>query len=104
MNEPVDLFGGTPGALGGLSNERELLKQIPAEFRNHHNPWTSYANSVFFNGANTAEWEWRSSVPLEIRHQRQCFHAALSGFDLQHEDKEALCGWMLSEMLTGVPA
>jgi len=97
------LFSGKPNFFGGLSNERDLVPLIPTEFRNHRNPWTALASSVFFRGANIAGWSFRT-VNQEIRTQQlACFKAALSGFDLQHEDKEALCGWMLSEMLTELP-
>ena len=32
-----------------------------------------------------------------------CFQGVLGTFGLRHEDKEAVAGWMLSEMLAEVP-
>lgn len=97
------LFAGSPSFLGGLSNERELVPLIPSEFRLHGNPWAQLANSIFFNGASMKTWVFRSDDASVVRYQLDCFEAALQGFDLSHQDKEALCGWMLSEILTTVP-
>lgn len=97
------LFAGSPSFLGGLSNERELVPLIPDEFRRHENPWLQLANSIFFNGASMKQWSFRSDDAAVVRRQLDCFKAALQGFDLSHQDKEALCGWMLSEILEEVP-
>ena len=96
------LFAGQPWPLGGLSNERELAKTCPPKFKNG-NAWSSYASRVFFGGANIANWKWKSDDEAVRRHQKGCFHGLLGTFDLKHEDKEAVAGWMLSEMLTEVP-
>lgn len=96
------LFAGKPQLFGGLSNECELAEACPAEFK-RGNPWSSYARRVFFGGANIANWKWKSSDEAERRHQKACFQALLGTFDLKHQDKEAVAGWMLSEMLTEVP-
>lgn len=99
----TDLFAGTPSPFGGLSNERELVAVIPDEFRRHNNAWTRYAGTVFFRGADLRSWKWRATDAQTQKRQMACFKAAISGWDLAHEEKEALCGWMLSEMLTEVP-
>ncbi len=96
------LFAGNGQPFGGLSNERELAKLCPPEFK-RGNPWSSYASRVFFGGANIANWKWKSDDEAVRRHQKGCFHGLLGTFDLKHEDKEAVAGWMLSEMLTEVP-
>jgi len=98
-----ELFLGTPSRFGGLSNEDDLAANTPAEFRKSSNPWTKAANTCFFLGADTRLWKWRTTEPEDRLEQLACFKAALSGWDLSHEQKEALCGWMLSEMLTEVP-
>jgi hypothetical protein len=103
MNETAQLFSGTPGPLGGLSNELELVKHIPKAFRPYENPWSTYAMSVFYGGGSTANWKWRSDDPQIRRQQLLCWKAALNSFETQHEDKASLTGWMLSEMLTEVP-
>jgi hypothetical protein len=90
-------------SFAGLSNERELAKLCPAEFRKP-NRWSRYAMKIFYSGGSTANWKWRSDNPEERGYQRKCWVAILSGFDLSHEDKTAVSGWMLSEMLTEVPA
>lgn len=102
MATTVALFSGEAGFLGGLSNERELAKACPAEFQ-QDNPWSDYAMNLFFSGGNIANWKWKSGDDVERRRQLACFKALLGTFDLRHEDKEAVAGWMLSEMLTEVP-
>lgn len=96
------LFSGTPGFLGGLSNEEKLVKLCPDEFKTE-NPWSHAASLLFFCGGKTTDWKWRSPDKAERGRQRACFEGLLRGFGLQHESKEAIAGWMLSEMLSEVP-
>jgi hypothetical protein len=96
------LFSGTPSPFGGLSNERELARQCPPEFK-RRNPWSDAAMLLFFRGGKLNHWLWKSADPQIASKQLRCFKGLISTFDLKHEDKEAVAGWMLSEMLTSVP-
>ncbi len=96
------LFSGTPNLLGGLSNEQELVGLCPQEFQND-NPWSSYASKLFFRGANISNWKWRQENEHERKRQLNCFSGLLGSFDIDHEDKEAVAGWMLSIILVEVP-
>lgn len=96
------LFAGKPQLFGGLSNERELAEVCPDEFKSG-NVWSSYAMKLFFCGGNIGNWEWKSDDKEICKHQMGCFNGLLGTFDLRHQDKEAVAGWMLSEMLTEVP-
>ena len=96
------LFSGNPFPMGGLSNEHELAKECPEEFR-QGNPWSLYAFRLFAEGANIANWKWKSNNETERQRQRACLEALLGTFELSQQDKEAVAGWMLSEMLTEVP-
>ena len=96
------LFAGNVQPFDGLSNERELAKLCPPEFK-RGNPWSSYASRVFFGGANITNWKWKSDDKAMRNGQMGCFYSLLGTFGLPHEDKEAVAGWMLSEMLTEVP-
>jgi len=96
------LFAGEPQILGGLSNERELAELCPDEFKNG-NAWSSYAMTLFYRGGNIGNWKWKSDDKEICSHQIGCFKGLLGTFDLRHEDREAVAGWMLSEMLTEVP-
>lgn len=97
------LFSGTVNIIGCLSNEHELVKHIPKEFRDWNNPWCRHSMDIFFRGGNTKDWKWRSSDQQVRNQQLRCWKAALSSFETKHEDKVALVGWMLSKMLTEVP-
>jgi len=97
------LFSGRIEPMGGLSNENELAKECPADFKNSHNPWTNYACHLFFEGANIGNWKWKSTDKKEKSKQLKFLHGLLSGFGLGHAEKEAVAGWMLSEMLSEVP-
>lgn len=95
------LFSGNPGFLGGLSNEDELAVLCPAEFKKD-NPWSKYTMTIFYQGANIGNWDWKSDDE-EARHkQLGCLKGILGSF-VSTEDKEAVAGWMLSEMLSKVP-
>jgi len=96
------LFLGSPGPLGGLTNEEELAKACPEEFQ-RDNPWSDYANKLFFMGGSIKNWKWKSNDDKEKVRQITCFRGLLGTFRLSHEDKEAVAGWMLSEMLAEVP-
>ena len=96
------LFAGQPQVLGGLSNEDELARACPVEFKNR-NPWSNYAMRLFYSGGNIANWKWKSNDEAERSRQMGCLHGLLGTFGLPHEDKGAVAGWMLSEMLAEVP-
>lgn len=96
------LFEGEPGFLGGLSNEAELAKQCPDSFKGR-NAWSDYASDIFFKGANIKNWKFKDPDKKVQQKQMSCFKGLLSSFDIAHEDKEAVAGWMLSEMLIEVP-
>lgn len=97
------LFSGKPEPLGGLSNEHDLTEACPDEFRDCENPWTSYAIMLFFKGSDISNWEWISDDQKERNQQFACLEAILSSLDILQEDKDAVSGWMLSEMLKEVP-
>lgn len=96
------LFSGTPEPFGALSNERLLAKVCPREFVKT-NPWSTYAMKLFFNGGSIKDWTWRTDDAAVRMKQRACFYGLLGSYVIQHEDKEAVAGWMLSEMLTECP-
>ncbi len=98
------LFRGKGDAVfGGLSNEEELGKLCPPEFKSEENPWTQYASILFYLGSATSHWKWRTNDPVARRHQRGCLEGLIGSCGLRQEDKEAVGGWMLSEMLEEVP-
>ena len=102
-NEILDtMFTGSPGALEGLSNEKELAQKCPEEYK-IENLWSEYAKKYFFNGADTSNWEWQSEIGKERERQIKCFLGLMGTRRLKPEDKEAVSGWMLSKMLKKVP-
>lgn len=82
--------------------EQELVRHIPAEFQKG-NKWTDAANAIFFSGSKVSNWKWKTKNEKERSHQFKCFRVLLSSWNLKHEQKQALCGWALSEMLTSPP-
>lgn len=105
MGNSKILFEGE-AMLSGLSNERELAKACPEKFKKHwmNDPWCKMAMNIFYCGGVINHWKWRTKEMAVFKKQFGCFRALLSGFGLSHEDKIAVAGWMLSEMLTEVPA
>ena len=96
----VMLWSGTPGFLGGLSNERTLAKLCPDEFK-QDNKWSNAAMKIFFLGGSSKHWKHREEA--EKKKRIGIFMGLLQTYDLSHEDKAAVAGWMLSEMLTECP-
>ena len=101
-NPSEKLFSGEPVIFGGVSNERELAEICPNEFKKN-NPWSSLASDLFFMGGKINHWKFKSDNPVVYRHQLACLRGLLGSFEISHEDKEAIAGWMLSEMLQEVP-
>jgi hypothetical protein len=96
------LFSGKPKGLGGLSNEDELVTACPDEFKKE-NPWSVLAMQLFFNGGKIGHWKFKTQDKNVRSVQLACFKGLISTFGISHEDKEAVAGWMLSEMLEEVP-
>lgn len=96
------VFAGEPEPLGGLTNELELAKVCPPEFK-RDNPWSYYAGQVFFFGASVANWKWKSDDEKERLRQKACLRGLVTTFNLDFTDVLAVAGWMLSEMLSEVP-
>jgi hypothetical protein len=98
-----DLFKGIPLPLGGLSNELDLVSICPDEFRYSNNRWSRYAAELFYNGGSIDDWKWKAFDIEDQSKQFSCLEGVLSGFGLHHEDKIAVAGWMLSEMIFEIP-
>lgn len=98
----LKLFSGVASPFGGLSNEQELVKLCPEKFKKE-NDWGEYAIKIFYSGGIISKWKYKNTDKKEQNKQRACFKGLLSTFGIPHEDKEAVSGWMLSEMLTEVP-
>jgi hypothetical protein len=97
------LFAGIPRLVGGgLSNERDLAAACPPEFMKD-NPWSRAAMRLYYDAAEAVTLKWKSEDVAEQSRQTQYFGALLDG-DLPTREKFAVAGWMLSEMLTEVPA
>lgn len=96
------LFSGKPMVFGGLGNEVSLAQKCPEEFQ-RNNPWSNYAMDIFFQGGNIKNWEWKSEDDEIKAKQLACFHGLLGTFELSRQNKQAVAGWMLSEMLQSVP-
>jgi len=105
MDPKEKLFAGKPSAFGGLSNEAELVQICPEPFKSdyNYNEWSKAAMMIFFAGGKIGHWKWRTADPAVKQRQMACFNGLLGTWGIKHEAKEAVAGWMLSEMLTEVP-
>lgn len=96
------LFSGKASPFGGLSNEQELVNICPKEFK-RDNKWSDLADMIFFKGADTRNWKYKSLDKDTQNKQKTCLMGLLSTFGIKHEDKSAVGGWMLSEILEELP-
>lgn len=101
----AELFSGERLPRGGLSNEQELARSCPRPFFNLENPWHAYVGDASLWGWNESSWKWQSpDAEVQVR-QKNCLEALLDGDrrNLTITIRNAIAGWMLSEMLTDVP-
>lgn len=96
------LFSGQPLVFGSLSNETALVDMCPEEFH-ENNKWSNYARTLFLEGASTENWSWKTEDEETAIHQLNCFDSFLRYSFVKNQDKLAVAGWMLSEMLNAVP-
>lgn len=97
------LFKGHPTP-NSLSNEKELVKHCPQEFK-QNNFWSNFAARFFFlKIGGVANWIWKTDDIIIRTNQLACFCGLVRTLELSIEDKKAVAGWMLSEMLFSVPA
>lgn len=97
------LFSGTLLRSDYLSNDIELAKACP-EFFKKNNSWSGYATKLFAGqGGNISNWKWKTDDKIERTQQMSCLKAIFRAFILSKEEKEAVAGWMLSEMLGELP-
>ena len=97
------LFTGEPMQAGGLSNQDALVALCPQEFR-RPNEWSVYAALLYqCGGANMGGGEWVSFDEEERRQQHDYLKCLVLFSGLSDADKEAVGGWMLSQMLRTVP-
>jgi hypothetical protein len=102
------LFGGFPydsgGIYGGLSNQDELVKACPEEFKNENSKWSLYVGKLIESGGKTENWKWQIDDNYERGRMYSFFKTLLKNTGgLPAADCRAVAGWMLSEMLTEVP-
>lgn len=80
---------------------RAVIDWCPQEFQDDGNRWCRLAQSII-GGANVSGWKFREPA-LSVR-QLRYLKTWLGSWDPRHEDKIAVCGWLLSLMLAEYPA
>lgn len=94
-------------AFGNIPNYSEVLEACPKEFfSNRYNEWSEFAMKIFFKGLTKDEFAqlvFKSNDANVQTAQLTYLQAWLGSYVPRHEDKEAVCGWLLSEMLTECP-
>jgi hypothetical protein len=92
-------------AFGGIPNYKEVVEACPKEFYDS-NGWSNAAMRIFSNGMSekdAEQVEFKTDDVEVAKAQFAYMQAWLGSFSPPHEVKRAVCGWLLSEMLTGCP-
>jgi len=97
------LFIGQPIEQGGLSNENQLAQLCPMRFK-VVNAWSHYVVTFFHRNGSTHNWKWKTKDHTIREHQQLCLELLLNSQRVKGETKRAVAGWMLSQMLSEVPA
>lgn len=103
MNQSSSLFDGKILGPGNVSNEKELTVLCPKEFFDSENPWSLCAAFFILHGTKMLGWKWKTQ-DYKVRVQ-QALHLEeiMASPTLEHDHRQAIAGWMLSEMLREVP-
>lgn len=87
------------------TNEFDLLRHCPAEFRDSENPWNVYASRLFHEGGMFTSWDWKQMSRADKAELEVKFTNLLraTNSQLSDENRVAILAWMLGEMLSDVP-
>lgn len=86
---------------GGIPNMREVIAAVPAEFNRYNNPWCEAASSLFFHGGEVKVT--KAANPEQAAAMLRYLKTWMGSFEPRHEEKEAVCGWLLSLMMDKPP-
>lgn len=102
VTAPQKVFGGVP-------NLDELRSACPSEFKASNTCWSQAANAIFYTGWTDERQERAMELFIAeeaetMRGQVDYFNTVLGCYELPHNDKSAICGWLLSLMFRECPA
>jgi len=92
-------------AIFGFSNKQNFyaaLKACPNEFFNKDTKYNQLFSKMFFEGLTKEEFanlKFRSSDRDTKRIRGRYLKSIMTSFELKHEDKEAVCAWLLSMII-----
>ena len=90
---------------GGIPNFDEVIARCPPEFF-ENNPWSDVALHLYHHGLTKRQvsaWKFKSRVIVVMTAQLAYLRAWLKSLSTPLETKAAVCGWLLSLMLTECP-
>lgn len=87
------------------TNEIDLHRHCPPEFRDSANPWNVYARRLFYEGGMFTSWDWNLMSRADKADLEKKFTNLLraTNSQLHDDDRVAILAWMLSQMLSAVP-
>ena len=95
-------FVGKALPFGGTSADHELDAALPDEHLSGE--WSDFAQKLFFEGSDGVNsWPFVDDDAEVVQQKLNLLRGLLGSFELDHERKMAVGGWMLSEMLATVP-
>lgn len=87
---------------GGLTTDAELDAQLPDEFLG--SDWCRIAHDIFageFDYDNISGWRFVDEDPGVIVKKMKLIYGLLGSFELRHERKLGVGGWMISSLVGG---
>jgi len=87
-------------ALSTIKTDRDLLEEAKERgFYNGHTPYNDLFSSLFFNGGKI---NFKKNLDKEFKAKALPYlKAFMASFEPAHEDKEAICALLLSELVEG---
>lgn len=96
------VFQGRPKVHGGVSNIENIIKKCPTSFY-QKNYWSDFINIIIYrDNYDQVSWPWKSKDNNTRQHQFSYLFGLIHA-PINIEDKLAVAGWYLSEILKSVP-
>jgi hypothetical protein len=94
---PWPVLSGADMAFSSLRTDPALLEEAKRRGFDRHGPYNELFSNLFFSGGKL---EWKKDLDPEFKKNAASYLRAFMGsFSPSHEDKEAICALLLSELV-----
>ena len=97
-----NIFQGKSKIFGGVTDIEMLIKSCPKDFYKK-NLWSNFVNIIIYRDCyDQNQWDWKST-DRNVQQKQFCYLSGLINAKISIENKLAITGWYLSNILKSVP-